>query len=192
MKKMLVILLTFTSISVSAADNGKDGFNILLSLGLTSGGDTLAELNTGGKLKSGGLIYLALGTVYQFPESPYQIQPSFGYHFDTLDSDNGSADFDRTFIEVIPFYKITETTRLGLGITNILSADYSEPGFDLEFDKPLGIIAEINWRLSGGSWWGLRYVDMEYTVESANGFNIAEADITIDGSYFGIMLNGVF
>lgn len=189
MKKILAILLVLASTHASAAE---DGFNLLWSLGLTTGGETLAELNTGGKLKSGGLIYFALGTVYQFSDSPYQLQASVGYHFDSLEADNGNASFDRTFFEIIPFYKINESTRAGLGVTSILSADYSEPGIDVVFDNPVGLIAEVDWKLTDRSWWGLRYVNMEYAFESVNSVNVSAANLTIDGSYFGVMINGGF
>ena len=191
MKKTLAFLLTFTSLTASATENG---FNLLLSGGLTSGGETLAELNTGTKLKAGGLIYLALGTVYQFADSKFQLQASVGYHFDTLDADNGSADFNRTFIELIPFYQITDNIRAGIGITNILSADYSDPLLDLEFDTTTGLVAEIDWRLSKKLWWGIRYTDLEYIITDINGLNVGSGgdDFPIDGSYFGVMLNAGF
>ncbi len=192
MKKILAIILAFSSISASAAE---DGFNFLASGGLTSGGDTLAEVtNGGGTLKAGGLFYFAFGTAYQFAESPFQLQASVGYHFDTISADDGSADFGRVFFEVMPFYKINDNIRAGLGITGVLSADYSDPFDDLEFDNPIGLTAEVgfNWGLPNGSWWGLRYVDMEYTIESINGIDISQFNITVDGSYVGLMFHGVF
>jgi len=192
MRIILVCIISLLSFSTFAATAEKDGFNYLVSVGLTTGGETLAELNTGGKLKSGGLMYVSFGTLYEFPDNPFQIQASLGYHFDTLNADNGTASFDRTFFEILPFYEVDSRTRVGLGIVRILSADYSDPFGDLGFENSTGIIAEVDWRLAKGIWWGVRYVDIEYVVNSINGINPGSAVRPIDGNYFGFMLDFAF
>lgn len=189
MKKYYLGLLLSLSTSVNAAETG---FNFMYSLGLTTGGDTLAYTTGpggGSSLKSGGLFYLAVGTVYQFENPEYQLQATFGYHFDELTADNGSADFERTFFEIVPFYVIDDDIRLGAGLVNTLGPTYSGLGDTYEFKDAAGPVLEINWRIKGAGWWGFRYVDLDYDADTING---APATGTIDGSYFGIMYHGGF
>ncbi|VAW59703.1 hypothetical protein MNBD_GAMMA08-809 [hydrothermal vent metagenome] len=187
MNKILLVLLLFAS-----SAHAESGLDFVLSGGLTSGGDTLASTTTGGSLKSGGLFLISAGGLYSFEDSNFQLQATLGYHFDELSADNGSADFKRTTFELIPYYKITESMRLGLGYTYITSINYSDPLDTINFKDANGFIAEINWRMGSKSWWGFRYADIEYIADSINGFNIGQFGIPFDGSYAGLMFHGVF
>lgn len=187
MKKTLILTLILSSFSATA----DDGFNFMYSVGLTTGGDNLAQTNIGSSLKSGGLFYFAIGSVYQFTDSNFQLQGTIGYHFDSLDAENGSADFDRFQIELIPFYKVSENFRVGLGITNVMSAEFTFLGDTIGFEDSVGIVAELNWRISNRNWWGIRYVDLDFTADSLNGFNISGLP-PLDGSYIGLMFNAGF
>lgn len=189
MKKAVLICL----LGVSSAVHAEQGFDLVLSAGLTSGGDTLAETTTGGTLKSGGLFLGSIGTVYSFEGSNFQIQGSIGYHFDELTADNGSADFSRFTLELLPFYQISEKMRLGVGIINASAVDYSDPVGSIEFDDANGVVFELDWKLRGNSWWGVRYTDIEYDLAKLNGMDISSLGFApIDGSYIGLMFHAGF
>ena len=186
-KNSLLILMFMLSFSAKA----EQGFDFMYSLGLTFGGDKLAETTTGSSLKSGGLFYMSVGTVYSVSPD-FQLQGSIAYHFDSISADNGSADFDRTSLELIPFYVIDNDVRVGLGIIKVMSAEYSDPFDKLGFSDSTGLVAQIDWRFSRNSWWGIKYVDLEYDAETLNGFDVSFSGVTVDGSYFGLMYHGGF
>ena len=189
--KGLTLLLLMAFSHVLQAENN---LNLILTGGITFGGEKLAETTSGSSLDSGGLIYLAAGGLYEVPETNFQLQTTLGYHFDTLYADNGDADFSRTNIEIIPFYKINPTFRLGVGYTKIMSVSYSDPYDSIDFKDADGLITEISWSTSHNAWWGLRYVKTEYIVKSLNGFDIGNIgeEFPIDGDYFGLMFSFVF
>lgn len=182
MKKLFASALLCCSLSAQA----ESGLDFVLSAGLTYGGDTLAETTVGTELKSGGLLYGAIGGVYHINEQ-FDLQATFGYHFDTLQASDGTADFDRFFIEILPFYIIDGNKRLGVGITNIMSAEYSDPYDTVGFEDSTGLIFELNWRAGSRAWWGIRYVNLDLVANELNGFTVPS--VTIDGSYIGLMVH---
>ena len=182
-----VILLFIFSITIARAENNVDLF---VSGGLTTGGDTFAETNDGTKLKAGGLIYLAVGINLTVSQK-LTIQSSLGYHFDSLDADNGYADYSRTFIDVLPFYKFTDTFRVGLGVSYIMSPEYDSSWNNVKFADTTSPILELNWRGATDSiWWGLRYSSTDLEVEKINNYSFSAEKL--DGSYLGFMVHFYF
>lgn len=170
------------------------GFNLVVSAGLTSGGETLAKTTDGGSLKAGGLFLMSAGGIYSFENSKFQLQGTFGYHFDELSADNGTADFSRTSIEIIPFYRLSNKFRVGFGYVRAMSVKYSDPFDSINFDDANGYVLEMDWKLRGNSWWGVRYVDIEYLASSINGFDLSGISgiKPVDGSYFGMLFHLAF
>ncbi|MCW8955708.1 MAG: hypothetical protein OQL09_02400 [Gammaproteobacteria bacterium] len=119
-------------------------------MGLTAGGNTLAERTDGVE----------------------------------LEASEGSASFSRMFAEFIPYYMLPPRIRVGVGVVNTLSPEYSDPWDTFDFDNAFGMVSEVNWQHSRKAWWGVRYVSMEYTVNSYNGFSVSNGPV-IDGSYLG-------
>jgi len=184
MKKYLMLAMLLGTSSASA----DQGFNLMYSVGLTGGGEKMAETNTGSSLTTGGLMLFSIGTTYQFENPAFQIQAAFGYHFDELNADNGSADFKRTYVELIPFY-VMDNIRVGMGVINVMSPEYSDPFGGIKFDDASGTVLEVNWRLGNRGWWGLRYADLTYEANSLDGIPVTGS---FDGSYFGVTLTGGF
>jgi hypothetical protein len=52
-------------------------------------------------------------------------------------------------------------------------------------------IIEVDWKIRGASWWGIRYVDVEYLASMIDGIQIAAfgTPASIDGSYVGVMFH---
>ena len=184
----LLVIYIATSTLAFAEENP---FKLIFSGGLTFGGETLAETFDGSTLDSGGLILLSIGGLYEFEGTNFQLQTSVGYHFDELSANNGSADFSRTYIEIIPFYKLNETVRLGVGYARIMSPSYSDPYNSIDFKDANALITEISWGSGSNSsiWWGLRYAKTEYIVEKINGYSVGGLldEFPIDGDYFGLI-----
>lgn len=192
MKKILVLLSLFISFN-SMADTG---FNFAYSLGITFGGETLQETTTDSSLKSGGLLFGSLGAVY-IPQDPnWQVQTMLGYHFDSLDADNGTADFSRLTFEVIPFYMINDTVRFGIGFMQISSVEFTQSIFGtssvkIGFEDSIAPVVEMGWRLNDYSWFSVRYIQVDYDVASVNGFSVSGAE-PLDGSNFGLYYTAGF
>jgi len=188
MKKIFLILLFVFSSSLHA----EEGFKLVLSAGLTAGGEKLISTTSGSSLTSGGMILLSAGSVYSFADSGFQIQGAFGYHFDELTATDGSASFSRTTLEIIPFYQVTETARVGLGLIQVMSPSYSDPFDSMTFEDTTGFLVEVDWKTHGSSWWGIRYASIDYTVATLNGTDVSFAAIPIDGNYFGVIFHAGF
>lgn len=169
------------------ADNPESNtglFNIVLAAGLTFGGDELANTTTGQSLSAGGLIYLAAGGVYHLTPN-VDIQASIGLHFDTLNAADGTADFTRTFFEIMPFYVADSGNRFGVGFTQIMSPEYSDPYGTVSFEDTSGMIIEYDWLLAPKYYIGVRYADLTY--DDTNGMYLP-----VDGSYIGVIMEGHF
>lgn len=173
---------TNDNINVDNADI--DHIDLLLSAGLTLGGDELASTTSGGSLKAGGMIYFAAGAMFHIAPS-FDLQMAYAYHFDELTADNGSAKFKRTALELLPFYVTESGHRFGIGYTKIMSPKYTDPFIDVPFKDANGLIIEIDWPVGRGSYFGVRYVDVSYQDQY-------DFFLPIDGSYLGLMVHGGF
>ena len=165
----------------SAAETGK--FNIVLAAGMTIGGDDLQPTTADRPIEAGGLIYLAAGGVYHATQN-FDLQVTFGLHFDALDDRDGVIEFTRTFLELIPFYVAENGNRFGLGMTHVMSPEYSDPYMTISFEDTNGMVAEFDWMLAPHYFLGIRYADLDYTVAGSSG--------SIDGRYAGVIMQGHF
>ena len=178
---------------VSVEEPEVDVVDLMLSAGITIGGEDLATTTSGITVSTGGLIYLAAGAVWH-ASSNFDVQGSFGYHFDSVSATNGTAEFTRKFIELVPFYVAESGYRFGVGFTQILSPSFSSPfGGEPEFKDAAGMIFEIDWPLSRKSYIGVRYADITY--DSSKGLiKMPNGDLksSLDGNYIGLMIQANF
>ncbi len=191
--KKLFVLFAFIMSSNSMADTG---FNFSYSVGLTFGGETLQETTANSTLKSGGLIFGSLGTVYVPQDSNWQIQGMFGLHIDSLEADNGTAEFSRFTVELMPFYMINDSVRFGIGLMQMSSVEFTQSIFgssslNIGFDNAVAPVVELGWRLNEYSWFSVRYISVEYDVASINGFAVSGTE-PLDGSNFGLYYTAGF
>lgn len=197
MKVLLASVLVCCSIAAYADTENNTGnmpvdnqesnvgkFNIVLAAGLTFGGDELATTTAGQSMSAGGLIYLAAGGVYHL-NSSVDIQASIGLHFDALNATDGTAEFTRTFFEIMPFYVMDNGNRLGVGFTQVMSPEYSDPYETVSFEDTSGMIIEYDWQLAPKYFIGARYADLAY--DDTNGVYLP-----VDGSYIGVVMQGHF
>ena len=111
---------------------------------------------------------------------------------DELTATDGSATFSRTTLEILPFYQITETARVGLGLIHVMSPSYSDPYDSMTFDDTTGFLVEVDWRTQGSSWWGIRFANIDYTVATFNGIDVSSSAVPLDGNYFGVIFHAGF
>lgn len=167
-------------------------FNIVLAAAVTFGGDDLAVATNDQTVTAGGLIYLGAGGVYHV-STALDIQLTFGYHFDSIEATNGTAEFTRSFVELMPYYVADSGNRFGVGIAHIVSPESSNPFGTVHFDDANGLVVEYDWMLARHFFLGVRYADLSY--KSSDGLVLmtdGSVTDTIDGNYFGVIIQGHF
>lgn len=171
----------------------KTGLHLALTAGLSTGGDTLAEVTyTNGdseKIKAGGMFYFAAGPSLEFANSPWSVQALLGRHFDSVSADNAELSFERNTLELQVFNRIG-AHRLGLGYVKHLSPEYEQSGSFVtpgtaQFADANGLSFEYNW-MPVGSKVGLsaRAVKIDYDLESVNG--VPAVPESFSGNHFAI------
>ena len=92
-----------------------EGFRPLLGATITGGGETLATvLYTDGstqEVRSGGLVHLFAGIEYQ--GAGFAVQANVGHHVDDTSGRNGSVKFARVPVELLGFWRVSDSIRLG-------------------------------------------------------------------------------
>lgn len=185
-------MLLLASTTVFAYSDGDSNFKGLFSIGLNAGNEDLANFSDGSSLTSAGLFSFSAGITYNVPSSDFEIQAAVGYAFDSVEAVQGTFKFNKTSIEIIPFYRVTDATRIGLGLYSVMSARYSDPLDSVTFGIASGTVFEVNWQLTTRASWGIRYVDIDLPFETFNGFDVSASGITVDGSYVGFQYYGHF
>jgi len=185
LKRILLLLLISTSSFADSSDS--DNFNGVSRFGLAFGGEELLIRNDGQELTAAGFFYLSGGTNYSIPDTNFQIEASLGYNFDSMESSSGKHRFKELSAELITFYNITEKTKIGLGIFQVLSAELSGSILPSKFGNSTGTVIEINWKVGNKAAWGLRHVNVDLPFDRVNGINVSASNVEIDGSYTALI-----
>ena len=192
-----VFLSTFVT-SASAAQYIRDysGAHFTMGGGLTFGGDTLGTVyyssGDSADITAGGLIHIYAGLMYHFYDSPIAGRLALGYHFDQANARNGTATFDRTTLEAVPFYYLLPYSRIGAGLTLHMSPtldtqDFGQPNVD--FKDATGLVLEYGYHLGGAMWLDVRYVSIKYELKHPEYYyNTGSAD----GSHLGLYISAEF
>jgi hypothetical protein len=176
----------------------KPGLHLVLTGGLTAGGDTIATAKyTDGSSKNvnaGGLVQLGLGGSYQFENTPLALLLSANYHFHTAAASNGDITFSRFPIEVLGYYTGVERFRFGGGIRLVNSPEatikINGTSEKITFDNTIGYVGELGYKVSNVSWLNFRYVSEKYqgnTHTFTDGTTASLKGTTpVNGSHFGV------
>ncbi len=171
------------------AEHNKEGvLKVLLGAGITFGGDDVAKANftdgSSDKLYAGALIDIKAGGIVSLPSSPYEIQASVGYFFDSIAAENGDASFNRVPIEVLGFYR-HEKHRFGLGLSyhTSVNLDLEGPSTDLnlDFKNAAGSVIEYGYEMSDRLVLAVRGVMIDYKLDEAG--SISD---DVDGNHLGV------
>jgi hypothetical protein len=183
MKKFAIATaLALTSLASQAADGlGMRPLHFVLGLGLTGGGETLANVTyTNGddqNIRSGGLVHYYGGVdVRATPQLSFQ--GTIGYHVDTsAGASNGSVRFTRVPIEALAYFHVDENIRVGGGVRLVNNPELRGKGVASNvhdtYDNATGVIVEGEYLFT--RWMGvkLRAVSESYksktTGQKANG-----------------------
>ena len=162
------------------------GLKPLLGASITAGGETLATVvftdGSTQKVKSGGLVHLFGGLEYQ--GASWALQANVGYHVDDTNAKNGSVKFARVPVEVLAFWKASDTFKLGGGVRKAGSAKVTSSGAasnigSINLDSKLGVVLQGEYFFTADKASVLfRYVSEDYKV---NG-------VSISGKHAGVGL----
>jgi len=178
--------------------------------GYGSGGDTVGRFtdNFGDtdRVRSGGGVYIE-GGLLAAVDNATLLRLTAGYETDRADRFNGDASFDRTRFDLTLLRKFG-VFELGVGLTAHVGVDFdcsiiSICSEETEFDDALGYTLEYA-LTSLGPWgryssrrdkrlhplrtarFGLRFTDIEYTVESGFADNVNDDDL--DGKSLSLFI----
>jgi hypothetical protein len=174
-----------------AMNNGSLSVRGVVSMGITVGGDELANPayvnGNSQKLTAGGLINFKGGVEFPVAQD-WTVQTTIAYHVDRVNASNGSITFQRFPLEGIAFYHVSPQFRVGAGLRAALSPKLSGSGVgttyvsNTDYSTKLGFVVEGEYLFSPHFGVSVRGVSEKYGVGNA----------TIDGSHGGVGLNYYF
>jgi hypothetical protein len=186
---------TLASAQSTNASNTKP-LRFLFGLGLTTGGDTITHVtftNTNGvtdKVTAGGDIQFHAGAEYRLMDS-VTFQTTLGYHMDTVRGVNFAVAFTRIPLELMGYYHLGDSFRVGGGARWIAHSAYDRSGsatvpFRDTFANTTGLVIEGEWLATPYIGLKLRRVTGEKYVPST------EPTITFKGDHVGVFMNFYF
>lgn len=173
-----------------------DNFRVSIVGGITLGGDKIGRMEyfdgSTNNIYAGRFAYFDGGLGFDVNED-FMMQLNAQYHWDTAAAINGDMTFSRYVFEAIPYYRLNERFRAGLGLglhSNVkLSGDFAR---DLGFDSSTAIIGSVGYRpKNSDSWWEFRVVNVEYNLNKV-GSQAAFSTQATDGSHIGLSYHWLF
>lgn len=164
--------VALTTLALATPSLAATGLRPVFGVAVTGGGEklvTVTYVNGGTQtVKSGGLLHLFGGVEYDAPA--FAIQANVGYHVDDTSATNGSVKFARMPLELLAFWRASDTWRLGGGVRKAGSAKISSSGAasnvgSATLDSQAGLVLQGEYAFWGdrGSVY-LRSVTETYTV----------------------------
>lgn len=169
----------------------------VIGMGLTFGGDTIATMyyqNSDldeAKVHAGGLFALNAGVELQFTPQ-VSVQALVGYHVDQANASNADIRWDRTPVEFLGHYRITDWFRLGGGARYTPNARLRASGLasnnvpNIDFKPTWGSVIE-------GEFFPIRTVGIKvrYVNEKFKPKDVPSAE-ALNGSHGGVYVNYYF
>ncbi len=181
-------VLSFGAVNAEARD-----IKWVAQMGADFGGDKIVDVSysdgSDQTINAGGMLQFGAGILIDTlaGSSVHQTQLTINWKFDTTNASNGEVIWDRYPLELMQFYN-TELFRIGAGASYHLNPSVTTSGFasgnDLDFDNALGLVVELDYKLSEKGFIGVRFTNIEYQVSNSSA--------TIDGDSVGVVLGGVF
>jgi hypothetical protein len=178
----LFAFLVFIPLNTQAA-------GMVLTGEIAFGGDDLVIVTgDGGDLQAGQLLNLGIGYDFDLNAAKtLRLRTGINYKFDSVDADNGEADFDRWPLDVLLISRQGNFS-LGAGITYHLSptfeATISGSSIKIDFDDSLGFLLQAGYMVAERIELGARVTLIEYESDM-----IADK---VDGDSFGFYVSAGF
>ena len=189
MNKLLALAFLLLGTAVQAAE-GDRPFKFVAGLGITGGGDTLANVTyTNGdtqSIKGGGLVMFYVGGEFRIG-TLVSLQVTLGHHVDGSYASNGDLEFKRNPIDVIAYVPV-DKFRLGMGAHFVNSATLKGTGpagfINQKFDASTGLVVEGEYQFT--SWFGLKLRGVSQT------YTETQTRIKSSGDHLGLLASFYF
>jgi hypothetical protein len=174
MKKLILgTALALASVCSQAAD-GLRPLHFVLGVGITGGGDKLANVTyTNGDdqdIRSGGLVHYYAGVDVR--ATPFlSFQGTVGYHVDSsAGASNGSVRFTRIPIEALGYFHVADNIRIGGGVRLVNSPELKGKGvasnISDSYDNTVGVVLEGEYLFT--RWFGVKLRAVSESYKSKN------------------------
>lgn len=185
-----LVLLAFIPLKAPAA-------GLVLTGEIAFGGDDLAVVSgDSGDLQAGQLLNLGIGYDFDLNAAKtLRLRTGINYKFDSVDADNGEADFDRWPLDFILISQQGNFS-LGAGLTYHLS-----PSFEatvngstsrVDFDDALGFLLQAGYMVAERIELGARVTLIEYESDSLLVTPGGAITNKVDGDSFGLYISAGF
>jgi hypothetical protein len=145
------------------------GGDELLTVIFTNGDDQTMLAGQGGYLAAGGQIDFGKVVMMRF---------SIGIKYNTTAADNANIRFTRFPINLVPYWKLNDDFRLGIGLSTHQSVRLKGDGFldDADFTSTLGTRFEFGYK-----WAAVTYTSLKY--EAQNGAQLDASSVGLSISF---------
>ncbi len=172
----------------------------LVGFAFTGSGASLEHvtfINDGGSqvatdtIKAGARDYLYAGAELRRTASPWALQATVGYHWDTKEGDNGKITFARTPVEVLGMYQVLPWLRMGAGLRHDFNVYMNGAGvanvpeLRQEYTSSTGGVVKLEWYAVDNLGVELRFSKVNYHLRKVDGQDPG-VDYTADGRSFGV------
>lgn len=184
MKKLLTsCLLSFLLISFNTFSQQSTSpiiAKFVIEGGIEYGGDEILKVTfTNGEdqtMRAGQGGYIAVGGQFEFSEvEKFMIRTTIGFKYNTTAADDANIRLTRIPLTLIPYWKINEDFRFGVGITSHQSVKFKGDGFapDVDFKSSLGPRFEFGYK-----WVALTYTSINYKTPTEENFSASSVGLS--------------
>ncbi len=138
--------------------------NFLVEGGIEFGGDVVLTVTfTNGEdqtMRAGQGGYLAVGGNFEFPNVKHlMVRSTVGFKYVTTAADDANIRLTRLPITLVPYLKIKEDFRVGVGVSTHQLIRFNGDGFveDVQFSGSLGPRVEVGYKGIALTYTSLRY-----------------------------------
>ena len=175
-----VMMLAWSQFPSAVQANG-----LVLGMELSGGGDDIAIMTSGDKIKAGELLYFGAGYNYSLnSDNTLFLRSMLGFKFVAIDAKNGDLEFTRFPLDFI-LIKRFDAFSLGAGPTYHLSPNYEGTingvSSKIDFDNSLGFLVQGSYYFAQQTELGIRLTSIDYKTSTP---------ITLPGGTVANELNG--
>jgi len=143
----------------------------VVAVGVASGGEALATVtytdNSTTNTKAGSGAQLSAGVEYRFDEH-FSVQSTLGYQQETTNATNGNVRFSRFPFELLGYYNLNDSWRVGGGLRVDLNPKLTSAGAasqigSVDFNNATGGVLELEYLIGRNYGFKLRGIQESFT-----------------------------
>lgn len=149
------------------------GGDEVLTVFFTNGGDQTMRAGQGG--------YLAVGGQFEFPSiEKLLLRASIGIKYNTTAAEDANIRLTRLPIVLMPYWKITEDIRFGIGAASHQNVKLKGDGFfsDTDFTSSVGPRVELGYK-----WVALTYTSIKYKTEVGEELSASSLGLSVSFTF---------